>query len=70
MHLLSQHDQKVCIGGETLFFRRGETILTEYSHKWTLPAFSRLAASAGLGVEQVWTDEKQWFSVQLLRAMS
>lgn len=69
MHLLSLCDQRVAMGEHLFCFGAGETILTEYSHKWTLRAFERLANRAGFEVEEVWTDENQWFSVQLLRAV-
>jgi uncharacterized SAM-dependent methyltransferase len=39
-------------------------ILTEYSHKYTLDGFAAMAARAGFGVEKVWTDSEQLFSVQ------
>ena len=47
-------------------FGRGEYILTEYSHKYTLEDFAGLAAGSGFGVEQVWTDDQDLFSVQYL----
>jgi dimethylhistidine N-methyltransferase len=64
MHLVSRCDQKFRIGGQTFPLERGEFIVTEYSHKYTLGGFKRLAESAGFTIERVWTDPKQWFSVQ------
>jgi dimethylhistidine N-methyltransferase len=64
MHLVSQADQAVRIGGELIAFKEGETIHTENSYKYTLPGFAALARQAGLEVEQVWTDERGYFSVQ------
>ncbi len=68
MHLVSLANQCVRIGAWQMPFRRGETILTEYSHKYSLDDFAALAASAGFAVEQVWTDDEQLFSVQDLVA--
>ncbi len=50
-------------------FRRGDYITTEYSHKYTPARFRALAAAAGWGVDRVWTDERPWFSVWLLRPL-
>jgi len=68
MYLVSTADQDVTIGGETIQFRRGERICTEYSQKYALEEFSALAESAGFRVEQVWTDSQKYFSVQYLIA--
>lgn len=68
MHLVSLRDQCARVGAHRFAFRRGETICTEYSHKYTLDGFARLAAEAGFAVEQVWTDARDYFSVQYLAA--
>jgi dimethylhistidine N-methyltransferase len=64
MHLFSLVDQCVRLGALRIPFQRGETILTEYSYKYSLDDFAALAASAGFAVEQVWTDDERLFSVQ------
>jgi dimethylhistidine N-methyltransferase len=66
MHLESLSDQSVRVDGATIPFRKGETIQTEYSYKYTLAEFERLGQAAGFAVEKVWTDERQFFSVQYL----
>lgn len=66
MHLVSRRRQTVRLGPSTLEFADGESIRTEYSHKWTLEQFSALAAAAGLRVRQAWTDPEASFSVQYL----
>ena len=68
MHLVSRREQCVRIGEFEFFFEAGESICTEYSHKYTLAGFAALASAGGFAVERVWTDPRQWFSVQLLRA--
>ena len=66
MHLVSEADQCVRLCDCVIRFRKGETIHTESSHKYTLPGFEALAAQAGLKVEEVWTDSDSLFSVQYL----
>lgn len=68
MHLVSTADQIVHIGSERFSFREGEHVVTEYSYKYTLESFSQLAARAGYSVDQVWMDDRHWFSVQYLTA--
>jgi dimethylhistidine N-methyltransferase len=66
MHLVSRRAQAVHLDGRTVRFVAGETICTEYSHKYTLESFRDMARTGGLSVRHVWTDEKGWFSVQYL----
>jgi dimethylhistidine N-methyltransferase len=73
MHLVSLCDQIVQVPHHAatpvaFAFRRGEYIVTEHSYKYTADGFSTLAGAAGLGVERVWSDPDQLFSVFLLRA--
>jgi dimethylhistidine N-methyltransferase len=67
MHLQSVVAHEVQIANTTITFKAGETIHTENSYKYTLTEFAQLAARGSFAVEKVWTDEDQWFSVQLLR---
>ena len=67
MHLVSLAEQDVRVGRRRFHFRAQETILTEYSYKYDVDQFSRLAAGAGFGLDRVWTDERDRFSVQYLR---
>ena len=64
MYLRSLREQDFDVSAESFNMQAGETILTEHSHKYSLDGFARLAAEAGFRVERVFTDEKQWFSVQ------
>ena len=68
MHLVSLQDQTVRIGEVDILFKRGESIWTESSHKYSLADFAHLAADAGFTVERVWTDPRTLFSVQYLKA--
>ena len=64
MYLDSLTEQYASVAGERFHFRKGESILTEHSHKYTLEGFADIAHAAGFRVEKVWTDENQLFSVQ------
>jgi dimethylhistidine N-methyltransferase len=68
MHLVSQRAQTVRVGGSRFEFADGESILTEYSHKFRVESFAALALSAGYELERLWTDSRKWFAVLLLRA--
>ncbi|MBW3624253.1 MAG: L-histidine N(alpha)-methyltransferase [Armatimonadetes bacterium] len=70
MHLQSLQKQSVRIGNVTIQFAEGERLCTEYSYKYTPVRFAQLADEAGFAVEQVWTDPRRWFSVQLLHRTS
>ena len=64
MHLISEAEQTVHVGGQEFAFARGEKIVTEYSYKHTLDGFARLAASAGFReASRVWTDPQQLFAI-------
>ena len=64
MHLKSLREQIVTIGKRKFGFADGESIHTESSHKYTLAGFRELAASAGFTVRKVWTDPRNYFSIQ------
>jgi dimethylhistidine N-methyltransferase len=64
IELVSQEDQAFTLGGASFDIANGESILTEYSHKYTLDGFARMAEDAGFTVAKVWTDRKGLFSVQ------
>lgn len=64
MHLVSLEDQTVCLNGQAISLRAGERIWTESSYKYTVTEFAGLAGLAGFKLSKVWTDSRQWFSVQ------
>jgi dimethylhistidine N-methyltransferase len=70
MRLVSTRAQTVRIpgvgGGIEIAFAEGEFITTEYSYKYDPRHFSELVKAAGWSIERGWTDERQWFAVQLL----
>nr|MDJ0814438.1 L-histidine N(alpha)-methyltransferase [Woeseiaceae bacterium] len=64
IELISGRDQVVSSGGVSIDVARGEAILTEYSHKYTLEGFAQMARQAGFATGTVWTDADRLFSVQ------
>jgi dimethylhistidine N-methyltransferase len=66
MHLVSTKQQEVTIAGRTFQFRKGETIHTENSYKYTVRQFQDLARAADWLPSRVWTDPNNLFSVHEL----
>lgn len=65
MHLVSTKPQKVHLNGATIDFRRGESIHTENSYKYTIESFQALARGAGWSPAEVFSDGL--FAVHALR---
>jgi dimethylhistidine N-methyltransferase len=68
MHIVSTKDQYVRILGRPIRFRKGETIHTENSYKYSVHQFQDLAKVAGWTARQVWLDARKLFSVHELVA--
>ena len=66
MHLISTVNQTLRVGAVAIRMLRGDFIRTEYCHKYTIAGFASLAAQAGWSLREGWSDENQWFRVQLL----
>lgn len=66
MRLNSRKEQTVRISGEEIRFTEGETIVTEYSHKYEMDEFASLAARAGFRTVKVWCDDQDLFSIHYL----
>jgi uncharacterized SAM-dependent methyltransferase len=64
--IVSLRAQDVEVAGTRFHFDAGESLLVEYSCKYSLASFARLAARAGLRVARVWQDPQHLFSLQLL----
>ena len=63
MHLVSLQRQTVTLAGETIEFARGEHLVTEHCHKYTVNGFEALAARAGWIAQRVWLDPECRFSL-------
>jgi dimethylhistidine N-methyltransferase len=68
MHLVSLARQKVRVMGKVFDFRRGETIHTENSYKYTVELFRSHARSSGWTPAATWLDPQSFFSVHALVA--
>jgi dimethylhistidine N-methyltransferase len=68
IYLISTESQTVTVAGRTIPFAEGEAIHTEWSHKYTVEGFRRLAAQAGFRPRAVWCDADRLFSVHWLEA--
>ena len=66
MHLVSLKDQDVSVAGHRFHFRKGETIHTENSYKYSVRQFQDLARAADWMPSRVWTDSDALFSVHEL----
>lgn len=64
MYLISIRSQDVRVAGTLIHFAEDESICTEHSYKYSLDEFAALLATAGFRVDRIWTDAKEWFSVQ------
>lgn len=68
MHLQSLCDQTVTLADHSIDFGEGERIHTENSYKYSIHDFHELAQQAGFEPQHTWSDDREWFSVHLLRA--
>ena len=68
MYLQSMRAQGVRWCGGQRGFKRGERILTEFSHKYTIAGIGRLLGHAGMAMHRVWTDPNTHFAVVLARS--
>jgi len=68
MHLVSKIDQNIKINnlGKTVTFKKGESIHTESSYKYSIDQIRELAENSGFKVEKNFTDKRGWFDLVLL----
>jgi dimethylhistidine N-methyltransferase len=62
MHLDSLSDQIAHLNGSSITFAKNETILTEYSYKYSVEDFKDLMSDS-YDLEKVWTDKENKFGV-------
>lgn len=69
MHLVAKKDHHVALcGDEVIYFKKGESIHTENSYKYTLERIDKLAKQAGLHLQHSWCDKDKLFSMNYLVA--
>ena len=68
MHLVSKTNQQLYIGalGKTFSIRKGESIHTENSYKYTLNQIAALAEDCSFTLEKNFMDKNRWFNIALL----
>jgi len=68
MHLVSNTDQQVYVEalGKKFSFKKGDSIHTENSYKYSLDQIAALATDSGFTIKKDFTDEKKWFNISLL----
>ena len=62
MHLVSREDQQIRVNGSLFSFKKGESIHTENSHKYTIDEFEELT-SHFFKRSRTWVDSRGYFSV-------
>lgn len=67
IYIRSLCDQSIRILGQDFELAEGELIHIENSHKYTVPQFQSMAIDGGWSPAQVWTDERDYFSLHYLR---
>ena len=65
-HLVSLREQEVRVDGQRFRFDADEPTLVEYSCKYSVPEFVRLAVRAGWRSARIWTDAERRFSIHFL----
>jgi L-histidine Nalpha-methyltransferase len=68
MHLVSTIDQEVYVEalGKNFLFKKGDSIHTENSYKYSLDQIAALAMDSGFRIVKDFTDERGWFNMTLL----
>lgn len=69
MRLISCEEQDIPIAGQSIHFEKGEYIVTEHSHKYSIDEFGSIGEEAEFSLKDTWTDPDQLFSVQFLEAI-
>lgn len=61
--IVSLCEQQITIAENVFRFNKGEEILTEYSHKYTVDGFAEFASGFGFTLHKFWTDESEYFAL-------
>ena len=63
LYLEALEDLSVSWPGNLRFFKKGELIHTENSHKYTISSIKQLLENAGFKSTKIWKDSKDYFAV-------
>lgn len=63
LYLEALRDTTVAWRGKQRFFRKGELIHTENSHKYSIASIQHLLDRSGFQSTKIWTDPRQYFAV-------
>ncbi len=66
MHLRAARPTEIIIGDHKFDFKKGETLHTEYSYKYSIERLESLVESTPWRLEKAWTDQNDWFATCLL----
>lgn len=69
MHLICTTPQQIQLGNQRFELRKGETIHTENSQKYSVDGFQTLAAAAGFIPQAQWCDPGGLFSIHWLKSI-
>lgn len=67
MHLVSRQAQEVNVNGRRFFLKKGESLHTENSYKYTPEEFISLATGCGFRPVRHWLDSNGYFAVYLFK---
>jgi len=69
MHLVSDVQQNIRIDDSVFSFKKGESIHTENSYKYSIEEFIELAKKSGFGTLKYWNDNNKYFGIFLMQAI-
>ncbi len=67
MHLRAREDMEFSIEGISIKMKKGETIHTENSYKYSIKQFTEMSRENGLEIEYLWTDSKKYFAIFVMK---
>lgn len=67
MHLSANRNTSISFEERSFEFREGQSLVSEYSYKYTPAEFNELAARAGWQARQLWQDDRRWFALSLFQ---
>lgn len=68
MHIKSKADQLIKLEGcdEPIPIKKGESIHTESSYKYSEEKIEKMASRSGFSIEQIFSDDQNWFDLVLM----